>query len=308
MKRSVSEILRRGLDSMVANWPLIAVRVASGIVLMVLIVGAIVAAIVPLAVSIGIRGVPKTAPDPQWVVDVLLKHWPALLIALVVLSVVLLVAVLLYAFLEAGCAAVYVDAERGAPRSAARPALAKFSMDRWMAAARASGMTVFWLLNIAWTIAGVVLLIPLCLTLVAILAMGQSTGAIAAGCGGLALSLLIMMPVGFFTGVLTRKATVVAVDRGLGASAALKVAWRGMMADFARHFAVGFVLVAISFGVAALVGVMSFVGSSRSNPSAALFVFMPLQVVASFANSIVSAAVAGWFTASMAALTVEEPR
>lgn len=308
MKRSVSDILRRGFESVVANWPVIALRVASGIVLMLLVVTAVIASIVPIAISLGIRGVPKTPPDPEWVIEVLLKHWPALLLALVVVSVVLLIAIAVYSFVEAGSAAIYLDAERNTPRSAPRAALAKFSMDRWIAGARQNGMAVFWILNIAWSVAGIVLLVPLCITLAAILVIGESPAAIAAGCGGLALSFLIMLPVGFLTGLLARKATVIAVDRNMRATPALRIAWRAIMADFGRHFAVTFVLAAIGFGVAALLATVSLLSSSRNNPGAAMLIFMPLQVLGSFANTIVSAAVAGWVTASMAALTVEDVR
>ena len=54
MRRSATDVLRRGFDSTLANWPMILIRIAEGIVFVGIILVSIVAAIVPIAVSAGI--------------------------------------------------------------------------------------------------------------------------------------------------------------------------------------------------------------------------------------------------------------
>src|SRR6058998_2076105 len=60
--RNTTDVLRRGLDSTLANWQLIAIRIAASILFVIIIVASIVAAI---------------------------EHWPLILYILVVISVVL---------------------------------------------------------------------------------------------------------------------------------------------------------------------------------------------------------------------------
>src|SRR3989442_3794108 len=57
LKRSATEVLRRGFDSTLANWPLILIRIAEGIVFVGIVIAAVVAAVVSIAVAAGLSKV-----------------------------------------------------------------------------------------------------------------------------------------------------------------------------------------------------------------------------------------------------------
>jgi hypothetical protein len=56
LKRSVTEILRRGFESMLGNWQLMVIRVGESVLVVVLCFAAVIATIGPLLVSFGLRG------------------------------------------------------------------------------------------------------------------------------------------------------------------------------------------------------------------------------------------------------------
>src|SRR5260370_7722899 len=49
--RNTTDVLRRALDNTLANWPLIALRIAENFLLVLLLIGSIVAAVVPLGIA-----------------------------------------------------------------------------------------------------------------------------------------------------------------------------------------------------------------------------------------------------------------
>jgi len=56
LKRSVFDILRRGFENTVANWPLILIRVGEVVVLAGVVIGAVLAAVIPVVVSAACGG------------------------------------------------------------------------------------------------------------------------------------------------------------------------------------------------------------------------------------------------------------
>ncbi len=307
--RSVTDVLRRGLDSLLANWPLILLKVAASLVSTVIVVGAIVASVVPLAISLGIKGSDLTTPDDavQLLTSILSDHWLALLIMLAVVSLALLVGVMLFSFVEGGVSQIVIDAERKARAlQPARSDYFAFSIDRWMSGARQHWLSIFWIYNIAWSIAGIVLLVPFTMTLIGIFLAGQRTAAIVVGCAGLAISLLLAIAVAIVTSLWCRKAILIAVAFNRSPAEALREAWQAILGDPGRHIAVAFVLAAIAFGAVGLTGVVAMIGSS--DPSGVLAVmFIPMQILLSFVNGILSAAMSIWSAAAFAALTLERP-
>ena len=99
-----------------ANWPLIAIRIAESFLFIVMIIISIVAAIVPVAVSAGLGSFDfRNLTDPADVVTSLVAdHWMLIIYVLAVITLVLLLLVALHSFVEAANARVYVDAERNA--------------------------------------------------------------------------------------------------------------------------------------------------------------------------------------------------
>jgi hypothetical protein len=308
VKRDVTDVLRRGFDNTAANWPLIMLRVATQLVSTLIVVGSIILSVVPIVVSVGIHGV-SDLKSPDQVMEVLTgiltSHWIALVIALVVVGVALLVVVMLLSFVDAGTSRIVIDGEtRARTEQPQRAEFTAFSIDRWMAGGRKHWLPIFWIYNIAWTVAGIILLLPLTLTLIGILAIGESPAAIAVGCGGLAISLLFGVAIAIVTSLWSRKAIIVSVALNLRAVESLRVAWKEIRGDAARHVAVAFVLMAVAFGAAGIGGAVSFIGSSDHSGMLAI-AFIPMQIALSILNGVISAAVATWGSASFASLTME---
>ncbi|HEY8849154.1 MAG TPA: hypothetical protein VIO12_07670 [Thermoanaerobaculia bacterium] len=309
MKRSATEVLRRGFDSTLANWPLILIRIAEGIVFVGIIIVSIVAAIVPIAVSAGISkyDVTNAANPAAAAAELVLQHWMLIVYVLVIVTAVLLVLMAIHSFVEAGTAQVFVDAERRAKGVTAplRPVFRAFTIDRWMAGGRAGWWSVFWIYNATWSVAALIMLVPLLVTAAAMIVISDSTVKIIAGCGGLVLSVVILLPVAVVVAIWTQKAITVCIARAAGTTDALRVAWREMRDDFGRHFAVAFVLFMVSMGGAMVISMitfpMSFTAQHR-DPFMSL-AFAPMQIVVSFAQTIFSAGIGAWFLASFVTLT-----
>jgi hypothetical protein len=301
VKRSVTDVLRRGLESTTANWPLIAIRIAATIAIMLMVVLSIVAAVVPLLVSAGLSHFnPADAKDAaEAIVGVLTDHWIVLIYIFLLMTAVLIAILMVHSFIEAGAAQIVVDAER-------QPALAAFSMDRWLAGARHSWWTLFWIYNIVWSVGLLFMLVPLIATLVFMLLVGDNTGRIIIGCAGIAFAVLIMLPVSIVCSMWTEKAIVIAVARNAGARDASSIGWRELRADFGRHFGVGLIIIAISFGASIVVSSFSIVANiSHQHAPLSGLMFAPMQIIGSLLHSVISAAIGVWLLAAFAAMTEE---
>src|SRR5205807_2372573 len=140
LRRSATDVLRRGFDSTIANWPLIMIRIAEGIVFVGIVIVSVVAAIVPIAVSAGISKYDlKNAENPaEAIAALIVQHWMLIVYVLLILTVVLVVLIAIHSFVEAGTAQVFVDAERRAKGVTAplRAVFRAFTIDRWMAGGR----------------------------------------------------------------------------------------------------------------------------------------------------------------------------
>lgn len=310
MKRSTTEVLRRGFDSTVANWPLIAIRIAESVVFMAIIIGSIVAAIVPIAVSAGFSNLESHGGDPATVLAGLLAaHWILILYVLLTVSVVLLVMVGIHSFVEAGVASVFVGGERAAAQSTlqTRDRFRAFTIDRWLEGARRWWWSLFWIYNIAWSVAGLVILVPMLGTISLMIVVDDTRARVATGCVGLAISVLIMIPVAIVTGIWTQKAIAVTASRGESAMAALRIGWQEIVDDAGRHVAVAVILFAISFGGAMAISMLTFpMQIARGHAPLASIAFAPAQIVVSFAQSVFSSAVGLWFLAAYVGLTEEK--
>jgi len=312
LKRTASEILRRGFNNALANWQLILIRIAEGIVFLGIGIAAVFAAFVPLAVSIGLNvhdwSVDEAVDIPTVLLDVFARHWIVLVYMFLIASVVLLVIIAIHSFVDAGAALIYVDAER---RTKALPAATRddfrsFTGERWMKGGSSGWWTVFWIYNLGWGAGGLIMMIPLLVVAVAMLALrGSGPGAmLATGCTGGAVSLMFLILVAIVTNVWCEKAVVDCMASSLRAGAALRTAWREMRTDTGRHLGVAIVMMAIALGGSMFLSSFSWIGAV--NHSAGFSVAtLPLRFSASFANTIFSTAVGAWFLASFAALAVE---
>ena len=313
MKRSVFDILRRGLDNAVANWGLMVVRVVEMCVFAAIAVAAVLAILLPLLVSIGISVTNLSTPeDFEELVLSLASKWIWLLWIFLGISLVLAVFVAVHAFVEAGCARVAVDADRAAGPSAEGPRsrYKVFSLQRWASGAKDGWWTVFWIYNFAWGVAGLILLVPLLPTLV-IMLFAQDTPPlqIAAGCFGIALTAMLFIVVAVVTNMWTSRATADWAVTRVGASAALSGAWAALKADLGRHLLIAIAIVVVAMAGSSFFASFSYFaafGEMFHRGGAMIHVFtIPLRLIGTLANWVFSAFVSSWYLGAYAALAME---
>ena len=298
MKRSAIDVIRRGFENALANWPLILFRIAEGVVFGVIVIGAIIAAVIPVLVTAGFsKDVDYRNPEnvAALIVGLFVEHWILVLYLLALFTLLLGVLIAVHSFVEAGCARIYIDGER-------KPGFKAFAADRWYRGGVGGWWAVFWIYNLAWSVGALVLLGPLVLTLAGMLAVSGAAGRVAIGCAGLGFTLLLLLPTAILIGMWTQKAIAVGVARTLGAVEALRAARREIKLDFGRHIAVMLVLMVIGFGAAMVISSMSFPLSFGDYRRVSFF---PMQIALSFVQSMASAAVHAWSLASFVALTEE---
>ena len=304
--RNTTDTLRRGFDSTLANWPLIAIRIAESILFIGIVIACVVAVIIPVAVSAGFSRFDVDNPEdvPNAIAGFLINHWILIVYGLAIFTLLLVLLIAIHSFVEAGNAQVLVDAEHA-------PKFQAFNMERWMRGGRGGWWGVFWIYNFAWSVAGIILLIPLTLTIVMMLLVPATGPKIALGCFGLAITFLIGIPLAVITAIWTQKAIAVCVARGVAGRAALSQAWAAIRADFGRHFAVAFLLMAITFGGSMVISMftapMSIMSGAAGHGAAPLvsLMFAPMRIVSSLLQSVFSAAVGLWFLASFIGMTEE---
>lgn len=314
MKRGVVDTIRRAFDNTVANWPLIAIRVAEWLISVGVVIGGVIVIVVPILVSLGLSlGRLRTPGGVAEMAETLITRWSVVAYALAIVLGIVLVLVVLHSFVQAGCARVLADAERvaGAEVNGPRSRFRVFSMDRWLAGATRGWWTIFWIYNLAWGATCLVLLVPLLPTVILMLVLRENAAAVALiGCGGVAIVLMLFVLVAIATTIWTTRATASWATGHLAARDALAHAWAEIKRDFARH-----ALIALALFVVAMAG-SSFLASfsmfatlgetiGRHSGSVTFFTF-PLRMLASFANSIFSSAIGLWFLAAYAGLGVEE--
>jgi hypothetical protein len=301
VKRPIGEVLRRGFESAIANWPLIALRIAENMLFAILIIASIIAAVVPLLVSIGLSAfnVDKPEESAANIGAALIEHLAVFLWIALGAIVLLFLLLVIHSFVIAGCAQTFVDADRS-------ERLKVFSMERWLSGGKHSMWTVFWIYNITYSTTLIVVLVPAVVTIAALLAYRGSEKAVlaCAGCFGAAATVFLLIISLIVAAIWSLKAIILAVERNLGASDATKLAWAESKADFGRHFAVAFILFVISFGGAMAIGMFSIFFSMPSAHNTYMsLAFAPARMVISVLQSIFSAAVGMWMLASFAALS-----
>lgn len=311
MRRSVTDLIRRGLDSMLANWPLILIRLAEGLVMVAIFVGLIVATIVPLFVAAGLSKIDWESMDgPEVILDFLYSHVMLFVWIFVVISIGLLIFVAVHSFVEAGAAQVMLDADvqAGDAPLGPRSRFAAFSAERWLGGGRRGWWTVFWIYNIAWTIAGLIILIPLLFVLAGLLLIHQPVASLVVGCLALVVTAMFGFVLLLVTNIVTVKAIVDALAHDLGAMESLRAAWHEMRVDLGRHAGVAAILIVVSFAMAGI-----FAGANMSFPihhhrmPPIYLLFAPMRIATSVVNAAVSSAIANWLLAAFAAIA-REPR
>lgn len=306
MKRSVFEVLRRSVDNTLANWPLILIRIAEMVLFGLMAVAAVIVAVLPLLVSVGIEfSNINSSDDIESAVFALMERWILLVWIFVAISVLLLLCIVIHAFVEAGSARVYVDAEvlAGPAIEGPRGRYRVFSMERWWAGARDGWWSLFWIYNLAWGAAGPILLIPLLPTIAGMLMLRERPpAAIATGCAGLLITGLLLLFVGAVTGMWVNRSIAEWAVRRSGARESLSAGWAAFRGDLGRHVLIFLTMFVVAMAGSSFFSSFSFLGSFGRHD---LFFLLPLQIFASLLSSAFSAVVSAWYLASYSALAAE---
>lgn len=314
MRRGVFDVLRRGADNAIANWPLILIRLGEVLLFGVLAIATVIAALAPILVSAGIELSKLSTPDDlENVAMALMSRWILLVWVAVAICFLMVLFVAVHAFVEAGSARVYVDAERAAgpgmlgPRSRFRV----FTMERWLAGAKDGWWTIFWVYNLAWSAACVILLIPLLPTIAGMLLFRETPPAAAVtGCIGLVLTGLLLIVVGAVTGMWVNRSVNEWAVRRAGARESLSAGWTAMRADLGRHLLIFLAVIVVAMAGSSFFASFSlfaaFGNTFGGRGGMANLVTLPLRLIGSVLNSAFSGAVSAWYLASYAAVATEE--
>jgi len=286
VSRSATDVLRGGFDTTVRNWQVLLFRIAEHLAMVAISVAAIIAIIVPIFVGIGLGRIDLGAPPDESaniIVAALLEHWKLLGFILLVITAVLGVFVVIHSFVQAGATEVY--------------AADSFTSERFLRGAKRGWLPVFWIYNLAWVVAGVVILIPIAPIPLIIIASQGATGAIVAGCALLVLWAFFAAIVALLTVAWTTKATAIVMTRGVTARESLRDARKEIRASFGLHFAVAFVMMVIWLGGSGVIGSISTIlMAGHASPLA--IVTAPAHLLLSVVQGIFSAGVESWFLAS----------
>lgn len=314
MKRGVFDVLRRGLDNAIANWHLLVLRFFEVMIYGVITVMAVLAALVPIVVSLGFKlGELRSPENIEPLMEALFTRWTLLIFVGGMVLFLMFVFSVAHAFVEAGCARVYVDGERqaGPELNGPKSRFRVFSMSRWWQGAKDGGWPVFWIYFIAWGAACLIFLIPLLPTLAGMIALRGKPGPIAiVGCFGLAITFLLMIPVGIVVAVWTNRAIATWAAIGGGARDTLNASWAAFKSDLGRHLLVALVLFVVSFAGSMFIGSLTFAAGfaealGRNNSGSIAVMMLPLRFLAQILSTAFSAMVGGWFLASFCALANE---
>lgn len=313
MKRGTFDVLRRGADNTIANWPLLLIRFGEMLLFGILSIVTVIIALVPILVSVGVElSKLTTAEDLENAGLVLMGRWVLLVWLVVVFLLLTLLFLAVHAFVEAGSVRVYVDGERAAGPVVAGPRARYrvFSMDRWMAGGKEGWWTIFWIYNLAWSAAALILLIPLLPTIAGMLLFReQPPAAVVTGCIGLLVTGLLLIVVGAVTGMWVNRAINEWAVRRAGARESLSFAWTALRADLGRH-----VLIFIAVLVVAMAGSSFFASFSLFAAFGETFghhhgivnlATLPLRIVGSLLNAAFSGIVSAWYVAAYSALAAE---
>ena len=312
MTRTATDALRRGFDNMLANWPLLFIRFAEGILLTLVAIAVAIAMIVPLFVSIGLHGFEDidTPEDLGGLAEAFLQRWVYALYIFVALLVLALILVVIHSIVQAGIVRVYTEGERvaGPALEGPRERYRAFTMERFVTGVKQSWLPVFWIYNIVWGTWGLIVLIPLVATIVLMLMFrGEAAMVAGIGCLGILVSILVMIPTGVIAGIWAQKAIVTAVSRDLGPLEATQVASREVRADLGRHVLVALAVIAVSLAGSSFFASFGFMAAMTPSGTAQLLL-LPVRLVGSLLSTFFSAATGGWLIGSFAALTPEGRR
>jgi hypothetical protein len=291
--------IQRGFDNVLANWPLLLIRVAENVVMMLLVVFTILAGVLPLVFFGAFIQMLEQIETPDQAAQAVIENPLILLYLMLVISVAILAAVLVHSFVQGGVVGCYLRAEKNAGEAnpAERERFRVFTPELWFRDSRRSWWGIFWVYNIIWGVFGLILLVPLVALAVAMFLSRESPHIVAIACSGTALLFLLLLLAGIVTHFWSTAAVIVNVHgRGIGAS--LREGWGISLRRFWVFLLLALIAVMLSLVAVGSIGAASFgVGLLSTIPGVAILT-LPIQVAISLLQTAVSIAVGAWFLAA----------
>jgi hypothetical protein len=309
MARTLGEIVQRGVASVLANWPLLLIRIAEGVALIALMIGIVAAAVVPL-IAAGIGGSFSDAMQAVDIETLLGRISPLLVIyALIVISIALALAMFAHAFVQGGIVGCYLEAERLAPAGprAPRDAFRVFTPELWWSEGKRNVWRFFWIYNVIWGAYSLAMLLPLLPLVVLVALFPENPASIVLAVVGLVAVLILMIGVAFVVVIWSQVVLIDAARRNLGVFESLAAAREAIRGRTGTIVLVGGIFFALSMAVGSFVaGFSFFVEAAREVPGAGV-ALIPVRIALSLINSAVSALFGCWLLAALVAALAPGP-
>jgi hypothetical protein len=292
LSRSPIDLAIRGLKSAIANWPLVAIRMAEGVVFMAAVVVALLVTIVPAAVAAGLDHFNFTSPEQsaQSVAGFIVEHWRLLIWTGTILLLLAVVMIFVHAFVIAGSVRVYLDGDRVAGDGNVVDRFAAYRWDTFWSAAQEGWWRVFMIYNGAWGLAGLVILLPVLVGLIIILLTKSVMAAVVIGILLALGGIFIGIPVAFVATMWATRAIVDGSRERVVAREALATARRALRAEAGMYVLMTLLVALLSIGAAA------FFSSVPAGDT-----FSPVSLLFSLAQSFVSSLGGAWMLAAFVA-------
>lgn len=308
--RPVLDVIRRGFDNVLANWPLLLIRIAETVLIVLVVAIGTVVSILPYIFSGVLDGL-DSIDDPRDLLQTLVLDHPfAILFWFLAFSITLLVAVFIHSFVYGGVVGVYLDADRaaGSDAAATRARFDQFTPERWMAHARRTMWPLFWIYNIIWGIAGLVLILPMIGVLVfMIMAMDSPETMVFLACASVAFILLVSIGVSILAYLWSQLAIIVAVRDSLGVRASIGAGIALFRERLGGIVAVAVILFVVSMAIGGVFsGVYFAIGLASAVPALSIAT-IPLQIGLSLLQSLLSVFTSSWLVAALVAAVNDRP-
>jgi hypothetical protein len=305
-------IIRRGVASTLANWPLLFVQFAELVILVFVMIGGVIAAIAAVGLSIdwdAIRSVGSPGSNPEAIAEAAAEWFVtnAAAAAMIGLVVFLLFGVvsLIHSYFQAGVTGVFVAHERRGETWSWREAWDRFSLQQVIDFALSRGWRVFWVYNIVWGVAGLFLLVPLIVVLALVLLIGENAAALVVACCGMLLVLLAGIVIAIIAGVWAQVAITICVATPRSAVESSSSAGDLIRARAGAVVVVMLVFVAASIGVSTVSSTMGLAFDSAALLPGGDLLSLPLRLAFTFVSSLASSII-GLCLASCFAIIVHE--
>src|SRR5688572_16658048 len=279
--------LQRGIDNVLANWPLLLIRLAEYVALIGLVLLILFGGLFPAIFLGAFSAVFERAEAPEDAVMVLLEHPFLVLWVLLVFVVVLTFAMVVHSFVQAGIVGCYIDGERAAAPSnnLSRARFRVFTPELWLRHARTKWWPVFLIYNITWGVFFLLLLIPLVAIAFLTFLGRESPGVLFIACGGL----VVIFGVMFIGGIVVQLWTTIAIALGVAGrrvGESVRDGWDLLVSNPLPFIAILVVSFVVSFAVFGFIGIGSFSIGLFGVFDMGLFM-LPLQIgISLFQNAL----------------------